>query len=190
MPMTALLLSAAEIASTMGDHQAITATADLKKEMEILLAEKRAEAAERVEPARARVERAKIGADAAVAERLEGSSDVLKTAKRIRAELAAETVISPLIRGGGQIVEAGAEVVPALFKGYAQFWDRWLKQRGVDPKLVGTTSGGLAVGIVGGAVVAFVMTPLAGLVVLAAVPTAAAAGYMAVKGFRTASEEG
>ena len=184
-PQVALLLAGPEIASTMGDHQAAMITAELKKQMEIEIATKAADTAEKVQPARARAEGARIGADAKIAEVIEENADVLQEGKRITAKLAAATIASPLLHGAGQIVEAASEAAPAVFRGYAQFLDRWRRQKGVDPKLVGTTSGGIAVGIVVGVVVAFAMTPVAGLVVLVAIPAAAAAGYTAVKGFRT-----
>ena len=176
-PVVAALLSAAEIASTMGDHQAVMETAKLKAQMEIVLAEQAANAAEKVQPAKARTETARIMADADIAEVLERNGDVLQMAKKIRARLAAATVVSPVIHAAGEMLEAGSEAAPAVFKGYAQFWDRWLKQTGTDPKLVGSTTAGLTVGIVA----SFWLGPI----MIVAVPAAAAAGYMAFKGFRT-----
>src|SRR3989344_2260952 len=180
-PVVAALLSAAEIASTMGDHQAVMETAKLKAQMEIVLAEQAANAAEKVQPAKARTETARIIADADIAEVLGRNGDVLQMAKKIRARLAAATVVSPVIHAAGEMLEAGSEAAPAVFKGYAQFWDRWLKQTGTDPKLVGSTTAGLTVGIVA----SFWL----GLIMIVAVPAAAAAGYMAFKGFRAHSEE-
>ena len=188
-PIMKALLSGAEIASTMGDHEAVKTTAGLKSEMEIELAERTADAAERVQPARARTEKARIEAEAEVAGALEKNSDVLRGGKRVSAQLVAATVASPVFYGAGQILEAGSEVVPAVFKGFAEYLNRWRKQKNVDPRLVGVTSGGLAMGIVAGVVVAFAMTPLAGLVVLGSIPAAAAAGYTAFRGFRESSEE-
>lgn len=180
-PVVAALLSAAEIASTMGDNQAVMTTALLKSQMEIELATQAANTAEKVQPAKARSEMARVRAEAGVAAVLEQHSDVLMVAKRMRARLVAATVATPVLHATSEVLEVGSEAAPAVFKGFAEYLDRWLRQKDADPKLVGITSGGLAVGIV----LAFFVSPW----LLLATPTAAAAAYMAVKGFRTHAED-
>lgn len=184
LPYVAILLAGAEIASTMGDHKAVMATAELKSQMEVELAQKAANTAEKVQPARARMEVARINAEAGIAGELEKCGDVLKEGKRVSAQLAAATVASPLLNGAGQVIEAGFEVIPSVFKGYAQAWDRWLESRGVDPKLVSYTAFGGVAGLVGGAVGLLVAGPLVGLVILTVPALGAPMIYEGIKGLK------
>jgi len=182
-PVLKTLLSGAEIASTMGDHEAVMTTAALKAVMEAELAEQTANAAERVQPAKARTEKARIEAEAEVAEVLEKNGDVLKEGKRVSAQLAAATVASPLMTGTGQVLEAASEALPAMMKGHAQAWNRWLEQIGVDPKLVAWTAigGGSGIPLTVACVVAF--GPW-GLLALPATPFFASMIYTGIKGLK------
>lgn len=183
LPLVKLTLSTAEIGSVMGDKAAVDVVSDLEAKMEILLAEKRAEVAEKVQPAQRRVDKEVMITKAESDLLYIGNEDRLKRAKKIRNELAVRTLVAPLSAAVSEGVEAISEVGPSLYKGFAEFLKRWQDQEGGDPKLVAVTSGGLALGLVGGAVGAFTVSWLVFPVAVIVLPTSAAAGYMALRGF-------
>ena len=183
LPLVESILSSAEIASVMGDNAATKVTAQLEAEMEIILAGKRAEVAEKIQPAQRRIDDEVMKTRANEAKLHVENEEVLKRSKKIRNELAMRTVIAPISASVSEGVEAVSEAAPSFYKGFAEFLKRWQDQEGGDPKLVAVTAGGLAVGLVGGTIGAFTVSWLvlpAGVIVL---PLAAAAGYMAVRGF-------
>jgi hypothetical protein len=182
-PLVMQILSQAEIVSVMGDHAATEVVADLEAKMEIILAEKRAEVAEKVQPAQRRVDAETMKTKANEADLYEKHQDVLKRSKKIKSELAMRTVVAPFSAGATEVTEAVFEVAPSGLKAFAEFFRRWYNQEGGDPKLMAVTAGGLAFGLVGGVIGAFTVSWLAlpaGIIVL---PMASAAGYMAVRGF-------
>lgn len=188
-PTVAAFLAAPEIASVMGDKRAADATIKLKADIEIMIAESNADVAERVQPARAKVESARYEADAKIAEVLSKNEEVLAAARRIKAMLAAKTVAQPVFTFISQLGASTVETVPAAGKGFSQFLDRWMSQENVDRKLVAVTSGGVAIGLVGGAVAAFyLVNPWLIPVGAVLVPMITSSGYMAIKGFLSEEE--
>lgn len=190
-PLVMLTLSTAEVTSVMGDHAATEVVADLEAKMEIILAEKRAEVAEKVQPAQRRVDDEVMKTRANEATLYVTHEEKLSRAKGIKQKLAAKTVLSPVSAGVSEAIEAISEAPPSYLKGYAEFLKRWQDQEGGDPKLVGVTAGGLALGLAGGVLVAFWvnswwMIPAGGLLV----PIIAASGYMGFRGFFGGDDSG
>jgi hypothetical protein len=167
----------------MGDHAAIEVVADLEAKMEIILAKKRAEVAEEVQPAQRRVNKEIMLTRANEDSLYIDNEDKFKRAKRIKNELAIRTVVAPISAAVSESVEMISETVPSFYKGFAEFLKRWQDQKEGDPKLVAVTSGGLALGLAGGAIGAFTVSWLVFPVAVIVLPTAAAAGYMALRGF-------
>lgn len=183
-PLAMMTLATAEVTSVMGDHAATEVVADLEAKMEIILAEKRAEVAEKVQPAQRRVDKEVMETRANEATLYVTHEEKLSRAKGIKQKLAAKAVLSPVSAGASEAIEAISEASPSLFKGFAEFLKRWQDQEGGDPKLVAVTSGGLAGGLAGGVLASFYfVNPWLFPVIAIVTPMVTSSGYMAFRGF-------